>query len=93
MKITMDMDGDYIKSKSDDPTELQMAMNMKMDMLGQSNEMKMYIKDGYTYTDDGTRKAKAKLEKDSADQIKKAMETKFEIDKKFHGWRHNQADS
>lgn len=81
MKITMDMDGDYIKSKSDDPLELQMAMNMKMDMLGQSNEMKMYIKDGYTYTDDGTSKAKAKLEKDSADQIKKAMETKFEIDK------------
>jgi hypothetical protein len=81
MKLTADMDGDYIKSTTDDPTDLQMKLHMKMDMMGQSNEMTAYIKDGYTYSDDGTNKTKTQFENKSAEQINKIMETKLDMTK------------
>jgi hypothetical protein len=81
ISMSIDMDGQYIKSTTDDPIDMQMKMHMLMNMLGQKNEMTMYVKDGYTYTDDGTNKTKAKFTKDSAEQMKKLMDTKFEMDK------------
>lgn len=81
VKMNADMDGDYIKSTTDDPTDLQMAMHMKMNLLNQNQEMFMYIKDGYSYSNDGTNKTKTKFDKSSADQIIKLMETDFDFDK------------
>ena len=81
VKMNADMDGDYIKSSSDDPTDLQMSMHVKMNLLNQNQEMFMYVKDGYTYTNDGTTKSKAPLDKSSAEQIKQLMDTDFDFDK------------
>ena len=81
MKISIDMDGQYIKSTTDDPLDMQMSLHILMNMLGQKQEMKMYVKDGYSYMDDGTNKIKTKFTKDSADQMLKLMDTKFDMDK------------
>lgn len=81
MTMSVDMDGQYIKSTTDDPLDMQMKMHMLMNMFGQKTEMTMYVKDGYSYMDDGTNKIKTKFTKDSAEQFTKFMDTKFEMDK------------
>lgn len=70
MEIKMDVDADIINDK-DDPMNMQMAMNAKTSLFGQSADMHMYMKDKTTYTDTNGTKTKAPMDEESIKQIQK----------------------
>lgn len=83
LEMNLGIKGDYIKSTTDDPTDLQLAADVSFSMMGQNSSVKLYIKDKYAYMDNGAQKTKTKVEKASADQIASLFdeESTIKIDK------------
>lgn len=79
-EYNVDMNIHYIKSKTDDPRDFQLAGDLALSGIGQSKKLAFYIKDQMAYTDDNLKKEKAKLELKKED-IEKAL--KFRGDTKI----------
>ena len=65
MEVNADINGQFIKSKTDNPLDFQGVMELTMNIAGTSNKTKAYVKDGTIYQESttaaGTTKTKSPL--------------------------------
>ena len=74
MEMGMDLNATMIKSETDDPADLQMAMKMSMELMGQKINTQTYIKDKTMYTDDGQgQKSRTEMDEDSSEAFEKVF--------------------
>ena len=79
-EITMNLDTTIIKSTTDDPADMQAAMEFSYSMMGQSLSAKMYIKDKTVYTESNGTKTKSELTKEATDAINQLTGSDQKID-------------
>ena len=80
-EMGIDFDATVIKSTTDDPADMQAHIDMDYNMMGQSVQIEMYIKDkkSYVKTSEGT-KTKTEFTKEAADAVSQLTGTEQKID-------------
>ena len=79
MEMDLGFSGDYVKSTTDDPCDLQLAFDVNYAMMGQKAEMKLYVKDKTVYAEGNGAKTKTKLDKDGLEQLRSFADEKNSI--------------
>lgn len=73
-EMSAKIDFQAVKSTTDDPRDLQMALSGSFNVFGQNNKFSMFLKDQTVYFDDGMSKEKQKLDM-TKDDFKKIMDS------------------